>query len=218
MELKYLANFGLDKERAWSGTVFSLFTALSKHFEVNEVNAALSIFTRVLLKILKIHWFNSSFFENWLNSKKFKKLNGNIFQFSEIKFDDEKTKTRTFIYQDLSVSYIKYMKENLPEVFEKSGYTDISSKILEKRVIYQNKYYSTCSKVFVMGHWLKKFLVEQGLLSDKVAAVGGGTNVNVNLINPLEKQNNKILFVGRDFERKGGFLTYEAFCMLKKNA
>lgn len=27
---------------------------------------------------------------------------------------------------------------------------------------------------------------------------------------------NRILFVGRDFERKGGFLTYDAFCMLKK--
>lgn len=30
------------------------------------------------------------------------------------------------------------------------------------------------------------------------------------------KRGNKILFVGRDFIRKGGYLTYEAFCELKR--
>lgn len=36
------------------------------------------------------------------------------------------------------------------------------------------------------------------------------------MINPLPKSHNKILFVGKDFKRKGGFITYEAFKLLRE--
>lgn len=45
---------------------------------------------------------------------------------------------------------------------------------------------------------------------------GGGTNVDYSLIHPQNKTNNKILFVGKDFKRKGGHVTYEAFKLLRE--
>lgn len=171
-KLNFLADFGIQKERAWSGTTYSLYKALEKYFEITDVNISVLFAIKALFKILHIHWFNSSFYTDKLNRAKYKKLKGNVFQFSEIKFDDEKSKT--FIYQDLTVSYIKFMKDHIPDVFRKSGYGGINEKILEKRLALQNKYYSTCSAIFTMGNWLKDFLVTQGIPAQKIFAVGGG--------------------------------------------
>ena len=68
-----------------------------------------------------------------------------------------------------------------------------------------------------MGQWLKEDLINRcGISSDKVYHVGGGTNIDINLIKEVPKANNKILFVGRDFKRKGGYLVYDAFKILKQ--
>lgn len=34
--LNFLAHWGIDKEKAWSGTNYSIFKALEKHFSVKE--------------------------------------------------------------------------------------------------------------------------------------------------------------------------------------
>lgn len=46
--------------------------------------------------------------------------------------------------------------------------------------------------------------------------MGGGANVDTKLIAPQPKTHNKILFVGKDFKRKGGYITYEAFKLLRE--
>lgn len=129
---------------------------------------------------------------------------------------DAGAETQSYIYNDLSVSYVEYMKENLPQVFAVSGFQRTNSTILHKQALAQARFYERCSTVFCMGHWLKSFLVKSGLPDDKVIHVGGGINVDFSLIKPQKKSHNKILFVGKDFKRKGGHVTYEAFKILKK--
>ena len=46
--------------------------------------------------------------------------------------------------------------------------------------------------------------------------MSGGINVDSSLIHPQNKTNNKVLFVGKDFKRKGGYVTYEAFKLLRE--
>lgn len=67
-----------------------------------------------------------------------------------------------------------------------------------------------------MGHWLREWLIEQGVDASLVHAVGGGYNVDTQLISPQPKTHNKILFVGKDFKRKGGYITYDAFRLLRE--
>lgn len=67
-----------------------------------------------------------------------------------------------------------------------------------------------------MGHWIADWLVEkQGLDREKVYAVGAGVNVDVNKVDYSRKTGRRILFVGRDFERKNGPLVLEAFRVLR---
>ena len=46
--------------------------------------------------------------------------------------------------------------------------------------------------------------------------MGAGINVDVESIDTSGKKGNKLLFVGKDFKRKGGELVIEAFQLLKK--
>lgn len=214
MKLYFIVNWGgQSRERAWSGTNYSIYKALSKVFEIHEIQIKTPWIVNKIANKLRLDWFS----REWYVSR-FRRVEnvkrGIVFQFGEVL---KETKTRhTYVYQDLSVSYVKYMRDNLPDVFKVSAYQNAKSHIIDKRAMVQNSYYESCSGIFTMGHWLEDFLVSQGLSNDKVHAVGAGINVRKELINPQEKTHSKILFVGRDFKRKGGFVTYEAFKILKE--
>ena len=146
--------------------------------------------------------------------KKLESINGNVFQFSEVLSDSEVR--RTYMYVDNTVSYVNYMREQLPNTFAVSAFQDTNAEIFSKRGMEQDEYIRSCSGLFTMGHWLKEWLIQQGFSSNKIHAVGGGINVDKSLICPQVKTHNKILFVGKDFKRKGGYITYEAFKFLRK--
>lgn len=214
MKLHFIVNWGgQSKERAWSGTNYSIYKALSKVFEIHEIQIKTPWIVNKIANKLKLDWFSREWYVSRFRMVEDVK-SGIVFQFGEVL--KETNIRHTYVYQDLSVSYVKYMRDNLPDVFKVSAYQNAKSSIIDKRTMVQNRYYESCSGIFTMGHWLEKFLVSQGLPNEKVHAVGAGINVRKELINPQKKTHSKILFVGRDFNRKGGFVTYEAFKFLKE--
>lgn len=211
----YLANWGKIREKAWSGTYYGLFNALSQIPEINIKDIPLykPIISNVLQK-LKIKKRDYEISNIIYNRKKIGSSCDNdvVLQFSEIINNDN-----SYIYQDLSVSYIKFLYENNKELLCLMGNSDVSEKYLNKRLEMQSNYYSKCKGIFTMGQWLKEDLINRcGISPEKVYHVGGGTNINISLIKELPKTNNKILFVGRDFKRKGGYIVYDAFKILKQ--
>lgn len=211
-KLNYLVDWGIKKERSWSGINYSLYKALCQYYDIDDMNLRIP-FASAIFRILQIDWFTGDFYIAPYLKRKVRNAKGKVLQFRELRSDDDVTKT--FLYEDLSVSYVKYMKQNLPEVFAASGFEHAEEKIIDKRMLLQNEYYRNCSAIFTMGHWLKNFLCENGVPSEKIFAVGGGCNCNTASIIPMKKTYSKILFIGRDFKRKGGFLTYEAFKTLR---
>lgn len=217
-ELVFLTKWGNVKERAWSGINWSLYNALSKYFDIYDINLSLSktIIDRILDKAFPDIYFretkkNGKYAIQQINRERAT----NIFQFAENIFDKENLST--YIYQDLSVSYVEYMMDNIPDVFAVSGYQYRSPVAIRKRAIYQNKYYQQCKGIFTMGRWLAEDMVNRCHIEPaKVHPVGGGINLDKGLIDLSGKKGNKILFVGRDFKRKGGYIVVEAFKELKK--
>lgn len=210
----YLVNWGKEKEKAWSGTYYSLYKSLSKISNIEVISMHNPIISRCLQKIkfkkLDYELSNIKYNNRKLN-RRFSK-NDTIFQFSEII-----NSPNSYIYQDLSVSYIKYSLEKHKDIFRLIGNENTPEKYLNQRFEMQSNYYSLCKGIFTMGKWLKNDLINRCVVSpNKVHHVGGGINVNLNLIQNLPKTNNKILFIGRDFERKGGYIVYEAFKLLKE--
>jgi len=213
-KLKFIVCWSKKKETAWSGTNYSIFNALSQYYNITECKLKhRCLFLSLLQKIHVLNPFSYSSILRRYNKWKYRGLKGKVFQFEEI--CEDTPDRQTYIYMDLSVSYIKYMRDILPSIYKVSGFQNTYPKAVDKRCNEQDNYLKGCSGIFTMGHWLKDYLVSQGFSSDKIFHVGGGYNVKDELYNPIHKTGTKILFVGKDFERKGGHVTYEAFKLLK---
>lgn len=218
LKIFFLAEWLKDRPKTWSGTSWGLYTALLRKTSVKDINLNKNFVERIWcyvwslldMGITKIKRQRSYARRMIGNTEE-----GKVLQFSEVLYDSSHLKT--YIYQDLSVSYIEYIVKYIPEIFAVSAFGHLSIKAIERRALIQNEYYTGCSGIYTMGKWLANDLVERcGIPSSKVYHVGGGINLDKTLINYGEKQGNKLLFVGRDFRRKGGLLCYDAFCHLKK--
>ena len=163
-ELFYLTSWGNDKERAWSGINWSLYNALSKYYDIDDINLSLAKKTIIDRLITRFCPDDISFRETRRNGKyAIQKISSEkpttIFQFAENIIDTDNLST--YIYQDLSVSYIEYMMDNMPEIFAVSAFQNQSHTAIHNRATYQNKYYQQCKGIFTMGRWLADDMVNR---------------------------------------------------------
>ncbi len=216
----YICQWGNDRARAWSGTNLALLNALKKKSKIIEVNVKQQLSTRFehflysRTKFVKYgFWYDDiKKFNPWGKSL-IPSQNVDILSFFEM---DIPEKDRGYIYQDMCVDYIDNVilkDEKLKHCFRRNA----SQKVIKIRKTKQKEYYEKCSGIFVMGEWLKRYMVERvGIREDKIHCVGAGYDVDINKYDPSKRTGNKILFVGVDFERKAGPLVLEAFKILKK--
>ncbi|TAE32468.1 MAG: glycosyltransferase [Candidatus Kapaibacterium sp.] len=125
----------------------------------------------------------------------------------------------SYIYTDVST-------ECLVEFYREHGrqqhsYEAYSVRHLEKRSAYQKEIYATLTGAFTMSHWEKEYLRKQGIVpSGNIHTVHCAANLRIDDAQAQEwrktKRDKFILFVGRDFFRKGGDLTVEAFTRFRK--
>lgn len=90
-------------------------------------------------------------------------------------------------------------------------------KKLSESIRQEKNLYESASTIFTMSNWLKNSLVNDfGINEEKIITVYAGTNQP---IEDTEKEydGKTILFVGKDFYRKGGHLLLDAFKIVKKS-
>ena len=178
-----------DKTRTWSGTCWGLYQALQHFFNVEYINiksGELSLLCKILYKFRLLK--PDMDYKNILNNRKrllpfFQKQKNpvKIFQFKE--YIPTQGNVSTYIYQDLSVSYVKYMQTHLPDIFALSGFSCFNKKMIDQKLALEVANQKTCSALFCMGEWLKQDCINRvGLSPEKVYAVGGGINLDKNKI------------------------------------
>lgn len=223
----FIADWDKNRKKTWSGTTYSLYQALSSLSRVTSISSPsfsylqkLKFYINSLLRGQASNNMNFNYF--FLESKSFEiKRTINDFPRSDgqniLQIGDLAKLHESGIYQDLSISFILYCRDKDPEAFKYSGFQDISLKELYARNEVQMKRYSDARFIFTMSMFLRDFLVDNvGIDKKKVVYAGGGINIkNVDSINPIRKNRKRILFVGRDFIRKGGDLVVAAFKILK---
>lgn len=217
-KLVYICQWGKNREKAWSGTYLSLYNALNRYYSLMDYEIYSSFWTQLRTYIYK-KWgfFKYDFFYSDIvkfnHSKKAKALcDVCTLQFSELELNES---VHSYIYQDMNIHFIKNCilnDENLKNYFRK----DVSTAILEKRLRKQAEYYQKCNGIFVMGDWLKQYMINNMHIdASKIHSVGAGYDIDITRRDFSNRESNKILFVGRDFERKGGYLLVEAFKILR---
>ncbi|MHC4396280.1 MAG: glycosyltransferase family 4 protein [Planctomycetota bacterium] len=82
----------------------------------------------------------------------------------------------------------------------------------------QKSIFDTCEIIFVNSNWVKNSIIEDyDFEPERIHVVGVGASVPARRLDCAEERNgHKILFIGRDWERKGGPMLLDAFLRVKK--
>lgn len=227
MKLLFSCVWDKEKSKTWSGTTYSLYKALSKKVDLIDCNIKINFFERVMILLSSLRIKNGKLIKLNISNKcrdriVQKKIKRNYYDNNEETVLHvgtlEEEPNNAYCYLDLSIDSLIYYKEKHPELFQYSSYENISNEILEDKKNHQNKNFNNIKGIFTMSKWVADNLsTYTGIPKEKVHWVGGGINLDTNLIEEKNKEGNKILFVGRDFKRKGGDLVYNAFIKLKEN-
>lgn len=217
--LNYCVEWAPEKQRSWSGTVWGLHEALLRHYDVYDVELShvSGLLKREYILRDRLHMKDLELRKMRCQQREFDRRCGStagpFFQFAEVPgiYGNE----RHYIYQDLSVEWLWRCRNEDPETFKYTGFSDVTKRAMRERLGLQRDFYQGCAGVFTMGLWMRDYLVDEcGLPPSKVHHVGGGINSRPPAMIDAQRQGNTFLFAGRDFVRKGGDLVLAAFAQL----
>jgi glycosyltransferase involved in cell wall biosynthesis len=82
----------------------------------------------------------------------------------------------------------------------------------------ERRTYAEADAIFTMSDYVKQSLVnDYGVADEKVLVIGAGPNLDELPVSPgLNPANRHVLFVGKDFERKGGPVLLDAFRKVRR--
>jgi glycosyltransferase involved in cell wall biosynthesis len=89
-------------------------------------------------------------------------------------------------------------------------------KKLQETINQERKVYQSASLIFAMSDWLKKSLIQDfGISPEKIVTTYAGTNLQAEDFDKTY-DGKTVLFVGNEFQRKGGPVLLEAFTRVKR--
>lgn len=212
----------------WSGSSRHLFEAFDNHGTlVDALSAEPSTVIKRLaqtmsfypeMKEWKRRYHLNTFLFNQMSKKVGKSLSdkandfnvllqvGAWYNFSE--FEHLKDKVRCS-YHDGNLA--AQIKRNNSKFKLNKGY-------IRRAFDYEKAVYHNMDLIFPMSEWLRKIFIEDfGCDPEKVIAVGAGINLgHVPDVENKDYSHPNILFIGIDFERKGGQTLLEAFKTIRK--
>ncbi len=219
-KLYYICQWGNDRKKAWSGTYLSLFESLKDKFELIDTPIEQSFSTKIRNAMVRRGWLVKYDFVYSALKKPGKKALDSIkdtnfctLQFAEIPIRKD---AHNYIYLDMCAQYIEEVLLTDPLTRKHYFRKNADLKALHKRCEIQNSLLKECAGIFTMGEWLSRYLIDRvGISSERVHCVKAGVEVDTSRLKP-DRKGNKILFVGIDFDAKGGYLVIEAFKILRE--
>jgi glycosyltransferase involved in cell wall biosynthesis len=218
-------------ERTWSGTPWGLRLALGRQAEIVdlgvEYSAAQTVSKYLYTRRRHGRWgstYQWSSSRDRMIERKLQAASKKTPVDAVIEVGDlGKLDAPFYCYKDLSFAVLE---EHYDHVVGAPGFHNIDLDTIRRRRDRQHALWESAAGVFAMSEWLAEVLVEQsGLPREKVTVVYAGLNaldggtVGADHIRPEEspaRQPARLLFVGRDFFRKGGDIVVRAFEQLRR--
>ncbi len=107
-----------------------------------------------------------------------------------------------------------YLDATVQQVRDAGGweFQHFSDAFADAVQAYQQAVFDRCTCVFTFSEWAAASVMnDYGIEPDRVMAVGGGSNFSQPPLPHAAYDEQRILFVGKDFDRKGGPLIVDAF-------
>ena len=219
LKLLILCAGNFQNEKAFSGSARNLFIALEKRNCVyQKVNIGGNSYaegrlpTRLFRKVDRFG-FEDRFRSNsklayTLNSLRAKKTVSKYPDFNACliygTYFDLNIQTPLYCYFDATVAQVANAK--------KWGFAKASNRTLNRIFEDQKKLFHKCSAIFPRSEWAAKSVIEDYDLSrEKICVASAGVNFQLEPYPHQSYDRQSILFIGREFELKGGPLILDAF-------
>lgn len=218
-KIKFVSSWLDFNESTWSGVPHGLYTALQKKMNVEFLNVSppkrgkgIIETVKYLISIYTAGIPTLNFGIKQLNKSYIKGEGIPYLVFAEYSCKQVKN---LYVFQDMSIDFL-LRNEKLD-----CGNHPIFSRIIKRNYIKKNKkaikFYKNCAGIFTMSEWLRNdFITQTKINSNKVYVVGGGYNVDPSKIDYSQKEGNRFIFVGKEWEIKNGDLVVKAFEILQK--
>ena len=221
-KLIVLSNWTSPLEKSWSGTTYSLTKALERYYDVEIKSLAIGRWLKLLARLSQVPLFGLLFgaLYDFILKNKANIIIGMDKTIPVLEIcEDVKVKNPFFTYQDMTYHaglVVKEWQKVYPFIYQAAGNAILSKREIHRRERRQHEEYQNARAALFMSRWVKDIMSDfHPDVASKMFHIGGGTNIDVNRIDLSKKAGNKILFIGRDFERKAGDLVIEAFKILK---
>ena len=224
MKLGYACAWWRPVETTWSGTSASLMAALSARPEVDltPIDAQRNRMTGAALVALGrargYGMWKHQAANRWLTDARVRRAvaSSDLDALVAVGDVEPSLSLPTFLYQDANFSVARahhdLLREHAPSIVR------FPSGRLDELVEQQRAAYQSAEIVLSFSDWFADWLVEQdGVSRDRVRVVGGGLHALPERrdLNVRGAGGTKVLFVGREFFRKGGELVVSALERLR---
>lgn len=216
----------LDKT-AWSGTYFHSYNAIKKYYPVETFFYKWPWYVRERLILHKQ-------FQKLANKKAAVEFLTGYAKYFSRRLEKELIKRKVdLLYVPSAPQIIAYCKTNIPLVymtdatfFQLQGYypffKDIAAYNIGQGVAMDKLTFNKAAHCMVASEWTKRSAIDDyGIKASKITVAPLGANLDViPLAEQLKNDKNKIcrlLFLGVEWERKGGAIALETFNLLKQN-
>jgi glycosyltransferase involved in cell wall biosynthesis len=90
-------------------------------------------------------------------------------------------------------------------------------RVVSEAVEWQREIFESCDRVFVLSEWAAASVRDDyGIPAERVVVLGAGANVDRRIPRNPDRERPYVLFVGMDWEQKGGPLLLDAFRIVRE--
>jgi len=228
LKIAFLTSTDPNDRKSWSGIHYKMLEGLKNHFEIvdaigpinNVFIKSLGIINRITLFIFsKRYNHRHSFFKSFLSAKIIKHR--------------LKKQNYDFIFAPSVPAEIALLKTDIPILYTSDssfgqlnnyyeGFTKLFDFSIKESNINQKKTIQKAAILSYSSHWAANYVNEFYKPQGKVFVNAYGANINEENINykpkTIDKNKEiKLLFIGVEWERKGGKIIFETFLELLKN-
>lgn len=213
------------REPTWSYTPAGLLRALSEHdgLTVTSIDAQRPLAGKAAMKVA--YRFSQTAWQHgrlnrWLGQRKILRNAGR--SGSDVVLAMSTTEpvlpVPTYFYQDMGYSVVRAYNDRSGH--RSSNLGPVTASRLDALTAQESDSYRACAGVFTMSQWFAQWLTDVvAVPSAKVHVVGGGINALPARRHdpPTSSPRTRLLFVGRDFWRKGGDVVVDAVGRLRQS-
>lgn len=226
LTLGFGAYWTRERQKTWSGTPASLLAAMEQipSVHVHDLGLSEENLLRHVLRAacLRLHqgkpvstWRHNTIYRNWENRALRKSLSDSPNLDAVLTIGEHGTISQPhFWYQDLSFVTVADMVQNGTVTYQYDRFSYPSLLTTAQRQIPSIR---AALGIFTMSAWDRSYHVRIGAVDpDKIHVVGAGINVPVLVPDaatwqtPDANRERTVLFIGREFHRKGGDLVVQA--------